>query len=304
MPKVSVVVPTHNRAAFLREAISSVLDQTFQDFEIIVVDDASEDETSEVVRGFADNRIKYIRHDVGRRVAATRNTGISHSLGRYIAFLDDDDSWLKDKLQRQLDLIESSSANTGVVYTSFTRVETCTVEAPIYSNPTKKRGHLLNELSSGNWVGTASTVLLKRECLDKVGLFDEQIDFGEEYDLWIRISREFDFEYIEEPLVVYRVHEKKLSTDYNVMIRGKEAQLQKHAQLFAANRKNYGAIYLDLGVLYCYTNNVKKGREAFLRAIVIYPCELRCYFNYCISLFGARNFKRLKEIKAKALQSR
>src|SRR3989442_437688 len=104
MSKVSVIIPTYNRAEFLGLALTSVLNQTFQDFEILIIDDNSQDSTQEVVTNFGDERIKYIRHDVNKRVAAARNTGVANSNGEYIAFLDDDDEWFPDKLQIQLDL--------------------------------------------------------------------------------------------------------------------------------------------------------------------------------------------------------
>jgi glycosyltransferase involved in cell wall biosynthesis len=119
MPAVSVIIPTYNRAEFLRLAITSVLNQTFQDFEIIVVDDASEDHTHEVVHNFRDKRIKYIHHEVNKRVAAARNTGVLNSSGAYIAFVDDDDEWLPKKLQMQVALLENSPSIVGGVYTGF-----------------------------------------------------------------------------------------------------------------------------------------------------------------------------------------
>src|SRR5262245_29216969 len=108
MPKVSVIIPTHNRAEFLRSAITSVLNQTFQDFEIIVVDDASTDNTSEVVTYFGDKRIKYMRNNINKGDAGTRNVGVVNSNCTYIAFLDDDDEWLPNKLQIQIDMLEDS----------------------------------------------------------------------------------------------------------------------------------------------------------------------------------------------------
>src|SRR5262245_24547581 len=102
MPLVTVVIPTHNRAGRVRSAIESVLHQTYADFEIVVVDDASEDGTENTVRGVLDPRVRYIRHAVARGDAAARNTGIRNSTGEYVAFLDDDDEWLPEKLRFQV----------------------------------------------------------------------------------------------------------------------------------------------------------------------------------------------------------
>ena len=117
MPKVSVVIPTHNRAGFLQAAIQSVLNQTFQDFEIIVVDDASEDQTTEIVRSFSDPRIRYMRHESNKGQGASRNDGIRQASGEYIALLDDDDEWLPEKLAKQVALLDSSPSQVGMIYT-------------------------------------------------------------------------------------------------------------------------------------------------------------------------------------------
>ena len=116
MPLVSVVIVTFNRADFLRTAIQSVLSQTFQDFEIVVVDDASQDHTCKVVHDFHEKKIRYIKHDVNKGIAAVRNTGLLNSKGKYIGFLDDDDEWLPQKLQLQVDLLERRPTKVGLVY--------------------------------------------------------------------------------------------------------------------------------------------------------------------------------------------
>src|SRR5215471_7855638 len=126
MPKVSVIIPTHNRAEFLRSAITSVLNQTYQDFEIIVVDDASTDKTPEVVASFHDGKIKYIRHDANKGDAGSRNTGIRNSSGDFLAFLDDDDEWLPEKLQMQVGLLRNSRVKVGGVYTGSLRIDKTT----------------------------------------------------------------------------------------------------------------------------------------------------------------------------------
>ena len=101
-PVVSVIIPTYNRAHLIGRAIRSVLDQTYQDWELIVVDDASTDDIPGIVKGFTDGRVKYIRHDENKGAAAARNTGIQAARGAYIAFLDSDDEWLPEKLERQV----------------------------------------------------------------------------------------------------------------------------------------------------------------------------------------------------------
>src|SRR5678816_1113469 len=107
MPKVSVIIPTHNRAEFLRAAITSVLNQTFQDFEIVIIDDASKDHTQEVIANFNDARIKVIHNQISKGAAGSRNIALINTSCKYIAFLDDDDEWLPEKLKIQTCLLDN-----------------------------------------------------------------------------------------------------------------------------------------------------------------------------------------------------
>jgi glycosyltransferase involved in cell wall biosynthesis len=302
MPRVSVLIPTRNRARLMREAIVSVLAQTFQDFEIIIIDDASEDDTQAVISSLSDVRIRYFRHATNRGEAASRNAGVAHAGGEYIAFLDDDDTWLPEKLAMQVELLDRCPARIGGVYTAYDRVDIKT-GAIISTVPAEKRGNIYGELRAQNWVGCPSAVMVRRECFDKVGRFDEQIKFGVDYDMWIRISRFYDFEVLNLPLVHYAVHSDRLSADTGTILRGKEDQLAKYADYFAADRRSYGRYFLSLGVLYCYNRKLVEGRAALRRAIRIYPFEMRPYVNLFFSLWGSENFIRMKSFKDRLQRS-
>lgn len=274
----------------LGAAIQSVLNQTFQDFEIVIVDDNSGDDTQEVVRGFSDPRIRYIAHRTNWRVGAARNTGVLNSSGQFVAFLDDDDEWLSEKLERQLELFGRCASVTGAVYTGFHMMDRRTGRTVQMVRPSK-RGHILHELCRHNCVGTASTVILRRECFEEVGLFDETIDFGEEYDMWIRVAHAFDFAFLPEPLVRYSVHGNRLSTNYGVMIRGLDRLLAKFGPFFAAYPLDLSRRHLELGVWHCYQGEARKGRQAFGRAIRIAPLRFKNYFYLGLALFGSRVFR-------------
>src|SRR5262245_58115192 len=304
MGGVSVIIPTYNRAACLTLALASVLNQTYQNFEIIVVDDASTDGTADVVGGLADARIAYVRHDVNRGKvgagAAARNTGIARARGSYIAFLDDDDEWLPEKLARQVAVLETSPRSVGAVYTGFVKIDQATGQIVERITPTR-RGTISRDLIAENCVGTPSTVLVRNECFQKVGLFDESMAFGEDYDMWIRIAREFEFDYIDEPLVRYAVHDVQLSAqNYERKISGLEAQLRKHVAFFALDPRGHSRLYLELGVLYCYDGDVRRGRAAFRHGLRIYPREVRHYFNLGLSFLGSATFVKVKEYLARA----
>jgi glycosyltransferase involved in cell wall biosynthesis len=293
MPKVSVIIPTHNRAHFLRDAITSVLGQTFQEFEIIVVDDASNDNTSEVVASFHDQRIRLIRHETKKGGSAARNTGILASKCDYIAFLDDDDEWFPDKLAKQVNILLASPPEVGCVYTGYVMVDRTSGGVIDHRLPTK-RGDLSKDLLMSNCVaGGTSSALLRKNCLQKVGLFDENLPRSQDYDLWIRIANVFLFEYIPEPLFKYYIHENRISTNVGAIGKGLELLAKKYAN-YPLARKLYSNEYLDFGIMHCLSGDMYEGRKALLRAIKLSPLQLRGYLNLCLTLFGAQNFAKVK----------
>jgi glycosyltransferase involved in cell wall biosynthesis len=266
--------------------------------EIIVVDDASEDNTQEVVKSFGDQRIRYIRHETNKRVATARNTGILNANGKYIAFLDDDDEWLPEKLKLQFDLLEGRSAIVGGVYTGSLAVEGLSRKV-ISKLTATKRGYIFDEMFIAGSIAPTSTFFFRKECFEKVGLFDVSLDYGEDFDMWLRIAKEFQIECIEEPLVRFMSPNNKpsLSANYDLIVRGREAYLRKYAALLSRDNKLHSYYYLNLGVFYCYNGNISNGRKAFIKAIKIYPFELRYYYNLCLSFLGTKNFKKLKMLR-------
>jgi glycosyltransferase involved in cell wall biosynthesis len=297
MPKVSVIIPTHNRAEFLRSAITSVLNQTFQDFEIIIIDDVSKDHTREVIASFNDARIKVIRNQISKGAAGARNIGIMNSNGEYVAFLDDDDEWLPEKLKIQTCLLDNSPPDVGGICTGCFIIEKVSRRVLSIDKPE------LNDLSKGNFI-TTSSILLRGECFKKCGLFDESMPTNSDYDMWIRISTEFSFKVIKDALVNYYVHENRLTLNYEKKIRGIEILFGKYGDFFKNGPKEYSKQYLSLGVFYCYKGEVRKGRKAFSKAIIINPFEPRNYFNFILSLLGAEGFKKLKRAKEKVFASK
>jgi len=298
MPKVSVIIPTCNRSAYLKRAIESVCAQTYTDFEIIVIDDASTDDTPEVVAQFRDKPIKYIRHAENKGGSAARNTGITHSQSEYIAFLDDDDEWLPNKLDMQVALLDSSSDQVGVVYTGNQTIDWETQQVRATIRPTK-RGDLSKDLMRYNPVGPTSSTLIRRKCFELVGMFDESLPSFQDYDVWIRISRKFHFENITLPLLKYYVHNKKIWSNPDVLYRGIQLMLEKHGTANNAFRKKFSYQLLNVGGMFCRNGNTKQGRLAYRHAIGLYPFEVRNYFYFLLSLCGEENFKKAQSFKEK-----
>ena len=198
-PRVTVIIPTYNRAGCLREAVDSVLAQDFRDFELIVVDDGSTDDTPRLLQEYGE-AIRVFRQE-NRGVSAARNAGIAVSRGALIAFLDSDDLWLQGKLARQ---VEFFKAHAGAL---ICQTEEIWVRNGRRVNPGKrhrKRGGMIFEPSLDLCLVSPSAVMVRRELFDRVGLFDESLPACEDYDLWLRVSCRFPIGLIETPLIVKR----------------------------------------------------------------------------------------------------
>ncbi len=300
MPKVTVIIPTYRRPKFLHRAIASVLSQTFEDFELLIIDDNSEDITAEVVKKNSDARIRYYCNTNNKGGAASRNRGIREAQAAYIAFLDDDDEWLPEILQLQVSLLDQRSPDVGGVYTGYEKIKESTGESLGVTLPTKK-GDLSYELLLSNPLAGTSGLLFRKHCFDVVGVFDEALSSFQDYDLWIRISKYFQFEYINQVLYRYYVHDKKIWTNPQALSDGLDIITNKHCTEALAVRKHFSSQFLTVGVMFCYSGNLKKGRKAYWKAIKLYPFEIRNYFNLVLSLMGKDNFNKIKTLKQKLL---
>jgi len=216
MPEVSVIISTFNRAQKVERAITSVLNQGSKDFEIIVVDDGSTDNTGQALAKYMSS-IRYIRHPVNRGVSAARNTGINSSVAPWIAFLDSDDYWLDEKLYAQMEFIDRTP---GIV---ACQTQEIWIRRGVRVNPKERHrkpsGNIFRQ-SLKLCVVSPSAVILKRSLFEEVGLFDETLPAVEDYDLWLRISCRYPIYLIDKELVVKEGgHEDQLSRRFTSMDR-------------------------------------------------------------------------------------
>lgn len=211
-PEVSVIIPTHNRAKMIRRAIRSVLAQTWQDFELIVVSDGSTDNTDEVVASFDDPRIRFLKHETARGASAARNTGIRASKGECIAFLDDDDEWTPNKLEVQVPVIRNSSFKVGLVYAWMEYVRDGKV---VDSRKPMLRGNIFHEMLDKQAITNSSTLLVRREVLDVVQGFDEELPRGNDGDFIRRITKHFEVDYVPEVLVKVHVGHERITSRWD-----------------------------------------------------------------------------------------
>jgi len=223
MPAVSIVVPTYNRAERLGETLRSVFNQTCQDFELIVVDDGSTDDTQKVVNSFP--RVQYISKQENHGVSRARNEGLVLAKGRYICFLDSDDLWDEKKLQIQVQWM-GDNPNCQVCYTDEIWIRKG-VRVNQMNKHRKYSGDIFRHCLP-LCIVSPSSAMLRAELFDEIGNFDESLPACEDYDLWLRIAEKYPFHFIEEPLIIKQGgHADQLSRKYWGMDRFRVAALQK-----------------------------------------------------------------------------
>lgn len=201
MPEVSVIIPAYNRAHCINRAMQSVRSQTFKDMEIIVVNDGSTDNTEEIVMSIPDERIRYIHCETNRGPGAARNEGLKAARGKYIAFLDSDDEWLPEKIEKQVTLMESLSEDWGICYTSWHIIKDGSTKITSIPKPVKN-DNLLRHFAFGKSSFHIPTLIIRKACIDHVGHFDERLWRWEDRELLLRIFKLYKMAVISEPLVV------------------------------------------------------------------------------------------------------
>ncbi len=205
MPTVSVIIHTYNNEKFIAETVESVLNQIYKDYEIIVVDDGSVDDTRDALLPYM-QKIRYHYKENGG-IASAKNAGISLSQAGFIAFLDHDDLWVPDKLKIQMECF-NENPQVGLVYAKYTSFRD---GKELRTKPEKGYyGWIFKELLAKSFIQT-STVVVKRECLNAVGPYDESFSLGDEYDMFLRISKKFQCGFVDKGLTRYRVHDTNAS---------------------------------------------------------------------------------------------
>ena len=209
---VSIIIPTYNRGYIIERAIQSILRQTYEAFELLIIDDGSDDDTQEVVKNISDERIRYIKCEKNRGPAAARNEGVRQSRYDYIAFHDSDDEWVEDKLEKQMQVLREAPADTGMVYSSY-ETDAGQVFPQEWVPKNQREGQMFPYLLRGNMIGTP-TMLIRKACFVKLGGFMEELRCIEDYEFVLRFAREYSIAYIDEHLL--QVHTTKDSVNYRL----------------------------------------------------------------------------------------
>jgi glycosyltransferase involved in cell wall biosynthesis len=288
-PRISVIIPSYNRGHLILQALKSVSDQTYTNLEIIVVDDGSNDNTTHVVSKYNDPRVVYIKHDNNMGLPSARNTGIKASSGNIIAFLDTDDLWLEHKLEEHINIFDSKR-DTYVVYSGSYRYQNRkkTYIPSKFIHP--KQGDLLKRLLAGNFV-PAISVCIKRECFDKVGLFDPTLLSFEDWDMWIRLAKEYKFHYIPSPLNLIYFTEDSLTAQVTNFLSAEKTLLKKHYDVFCMHPSILAKRYANLGLYHAIEGNRSESFSYLNKAGNL--SKSYAILPYLLTIFGVHFFRLL-----------
>ncbi|MGB3693669.1 MAG: glycosyltransferase [Spirulinaceae cyanobacterium] len=210
MPTISVIIPAYNAEKTIQLTINSVLQQTWSDFEILVIDDGSNDSTLDKIATIADKRIKVLSQQ-NRGVSASRNLGISLAKGEYIAFLDADDLWQPNKLKEQLEALKNNP-QAAVAYSWTDYID----ESGSFLHPGEHKtlnGNVYQEILVHNFVENGSNPLIKKAALQEVGNFDECLAYGEDWELWTRLAAKYNFVVLPCTHILYRMGSNSASSN-------------------------------------------------------------------------------------------
>jgi glycosyltransferase involved in cell wall biosynthesis len=212
---ISVVVPTHNRSAWLRQTLRSVLAQADVDLEVIVVDDGSTDDTGEMVGRLPDPRLALLRHDTSLGLSAARNHGAEEATGEWLAFIDDDDLWSPHKLNRQL--LAANTAGCSWAYTGCVNVDS--MLRILGGSPPPPPADVARRIFRSNLIpGGGSNVAVRRDAFRRVGPFDVGLKSAEDWEMWIRLAKQGPPAWVPEPLIGYRLHSTNMSLDAQAIL--------------------------------------------------------------------------------------
>lgn len=287
-PKVSIIIPTYNRSRLIGRTIKSILEQTYMDFEIVVIDDCSNDDTANIIAGFNDARIKYIYLSQHKGASFARNEGIKIAFGEFIAFADSDDVWLKEKLEKQVHILSTAPDDLGLVYSAVWKVSgKRKVLFPGKNLRAKRSGDIHKELLFGNFVPIH--VLLRKECLGRVGMFDEKLPRLQDWDLWLRLSKKYKFLYLNEPLATEFKTSDSISGNNFYLMEGLEIIVKKFLKELSAYPNMLAKYYYCLGRGFYQNGQKNKSKEYLEKALELSPYDLK--YMFYVWLFDFTNKK-------------
>ena len=306
LPTISVIITTYKRnKKYLERSIRSVINQTFKNFELLIVDDNGDNgygnNAREVVNSIkSENEIRIISHIKNMGAQEARNTGIKNAKGDYIAFLDDDDEWLERKLELQLQkFLENNDKKLGLVYCGFNKVVTDSnnekkrVEAFL---PSIKNEELKDKIYRRNYIGSTSLPLIKRECFNTIGFFDTKLKAKQDYDMWIRICAKYNIDYVNDILCNYYAHNDERITNNPVNKLDSEITfLNKHYNEISIDNIAISLRLKQIGIYYYATKDFSNANKYLWRSLVKKPTDYKALILFLFALFRVKPNNYIKQ---------
>lgn len=297
-PFFTVVIPTYNRSGLLKAAIQSVLNQTYKNFELIVVDDNSTDNTKNIIDSFNEYRIQYVLNDHAKGGGGARNAGICRAKGKWVAFLDDDDVWLSDKLEYQYELARKANTTVGLICTDYAIYKDKQKKPVICRN--RPSGWVRDKLLYGGVVGCLSSVCVRTEVLKAINGFDESFPSNQDQDLYLRVAELSEFTYVPTTLVyIYQERRNRIGQNSMnklegyIMIRNKYSALINKRLRLRHRRESFIFTY---AVILKKKKLVAKTLPWFLLGLVV---DFPSYFITLKNTFSNIYHKRRQSIYLK-----
>lgn len=297
MAEVSVCIPTYNGAGYLREAIASVLNQSFTDFELIIVDDCSKDDTEAIIKSFDDDRLRHFQNPARLGLVGNWNRCVELSEGKYICIFHQDDVMAAENLERKLGILKNAQ-RVGLVYSKVEQIDAAGESVEGYKFWTenspdedfvKDGSSYFEALIAGENLICCPSVMVKRECYDKLGTFDSRLPFTADWEMWLRISAFYDVAYLAQPLVKYRWHGDNETNKFVASVRGLEQEYTakrvvletfperiRNAQALKTSiAKRYGQLALHQVYHYYDRQQFAKAKEYLVFVLKVQPALLK-----------------------------
>jgi glycosyltransferase involved in cell wall biosynthesis len=292
-PRVSVIIPSFNREATLKQSVASVLRQTYEEFELIVVDDCSDDRTSEVLSQICDSRMKVITHDRNRGGSAARNTGIRAAQAEYVAFQDSDDEWLPTKLQKQMAVLENAGPTTIGVYCGMLVLGTVMGDPadsvgvrylPAPDIPVPLEGNIHASLLRARSFISTQTFVVRRDLLIRSGGFDESLKALQDWDCFIRVAAHGQISFVKEPLVLQRFSANSLTRSTRNRVLAMSVILEKYEEDFRKIPRTLSQHYDVLAGGYRRLGEFSTAAKYYFRSLRLYPSRLGVWLKVAYTL--------------------
>lgn len=308
MPKVSIIMLSYNYGRYLANAIESILNQSYPDYELIIIDDGSTDGSDAIIRDYAskDGRIKFLINPKNMGIASSFNSGLDKCTGEYIGYISSDDIWETNRLEAGVSVLDSSP-DVHYVYSNLSIIDengmfTGETVHEIYHSPTGKySGNLFDALIKGNFI-CFSSLLLRSKAITGISI-NPDLKYLNDWQFLLEISERGDFHHINDASARYRVHSHSTNldeigymTDYIKLV---EIMKYKYKDYFDKNRRVLANHYSAIGFMLCSTGDFKEGRKYLQKAMHVFPPNIKVLGAAVVSLFGKEVFNKTEEIYRK-----